>query len=107
MPSWYASANEASFRPTQGGHVFQAPSPWMFARPGYYLVNDAQRAQLLACLARWRLLLLIVTAVEVSLTLTVTLPIIVAPGSIGRLLRPVLVQFGPGFLALSSCVLMI
>src|SRR4051794_32683037 len=76
MPRWYECANEASFKSTAEGHVFQAPSPWMFARPSYYLVNGTQKAQLLACLGRWRLLLLIVTAIEVSLTLAITLPMI-------------------------------
>ena len=57
-PKWYARANEAAFKPTAGGHVFQRPSPWMFARPRYYLVTDAQKAELLDGLERWRLLLL-------------------------------------------------
>ena len=54
---WYARANEASFKPIEGGYVFQAPSPWMFARPRYYLVSAAKKAEISAHLARWRLLL--------------------------------------------------
>jgi hypothetical protein len=107
MPRWYESANEASFKPTAGGHVFQAPSPWIFARPSYYLVNNAQKAQLLASLGRWRLLLLIVVAIEVSLTLAITLPMIVAPATFGRLFRPVLLQLGPGLFTLLLCVVML
>jgi hypothetical protein len=57
MPRWYEVANEASFKLTPAGHVFQAPSPWIFARSRYYLVSDAQKAELLAGLRRWRLLL--------------------------------------------------
>jgi len=79
----------------------------MFARPSYYLVNDTQKAQLLACLGRWRLLLLIVTAIEVSLTLAITLPMIMAPGTFGRLFRPVLLQLGAGLFTLSLCALMV
>ena len=30
---WYARANEASFEPTEGGYVFQAPSPWVSPGP--------------------------------------------------------------------------
>jgi hypothetical protein len=107
MPRWYESANEASFKAIAGGHVFQAPSPWMFARPSYYLVNDAQKAQLLACLGRWRLLLLIVTAIDLALTFAITLPMTVAPGTFGRLFRPVLLQLGPGLFTLLLCAVML
>jgi hypothetical protein len=54
---WYARANEASFKPIEGGYVFQAPSPWMFARPRYYLVSAAKKAEISVHLDRWRLLL--------------------------------------------------
>jgi hypothetical protein len=54
---WYARANESSFKPTEGGYVFQAPSPWIFARPSYYLVSAAKKAEISAHLERWRLLL--------------------------------------------------
>ena len=64
MPRWYECANEASFKLASGGHVFQAPNPWVFARPRYYLVSDAQKTELLARLGRWRLLLTIVMVVE-------------------------------------------
>jgi hypothetical protein len=44
MASWLHGLVEASFQAAPGGYVFQSPSPWLFARPHYYLVNDAQKA---------------------------------------------------------------
>ena len=81
MPRWYECANEASFKSTSEGHVFQAPSPWIFALPRYYLVNDSQKAELLARLGQWRLLLLIATVIELSFTLSIALPMILWPGT--------------------------
>jgi len=107
MPRWYECANEASFKPAPGGHVFQAPSPWMFARPRYYLVNDAQKAALLARLGTWRLLLMIVTLIELSLTLAMTLPMILWPGTFGRLLLPIHHQLGTGLFAVLLGAVMI
>jgi len=52
---WYARANEASFKPIEGGYVFQAPSPWVFARSSYYLVSATKKAEISVHLARWRL----------------------------------------------------
>jgi hypothetical protein len=54
---WYARANAASFKPIEGGYVFQAPSPWVFARPSYYLVSAAKKVEISAHLDRWRLLM--------------------------------------------------
>ena len=99
MPRWYECANEASFKPAPGGHVFQAPSPWMFARPRYYLVNDAQKAALLARLGTWRLLLMIATVTELLLTLSITLPMILWPGTFARLFVPMHNQLGTGLFA--------
>jgi uncharacterized membrane protein len=36
------------FKRVAGGHIFQAPNPWIFGRGSRYLVNDTQKAQLLA-----------------------------------------------------------
>ena len=44
MASWLDRLVEASFKAAPEGYVFQSPSPWLFARPHYYLVNDAQKA---------------------------------------------------------------
>lgn len=56
MARWYEAANEASFKPIAEGYVFQSPNPWIFARPRYYVVNGAQKAEIVALLGRWRLL---------------------------------------------------
>jgi len=38
----------ALFKRVAGGHIFQAPNPWIFGQSSHYLVNDSQKAQLLA-----------------------------------------------------------
>ncbi len=103
IPRWYERANEASFKAVDGGHVFQAPSPWVFARPSYYLVNDAEKAQIFAHLGRWRLLLLL----PVPVVLAVILPVILFPATFGRLLVPAYVQLGGGLFTLLLFVAMI
>jgi hypothetical protein len=55
MAKWYEGAEEAAFKPVAGGYVFQPPSlAWPFARAPRYLVNEAQKAALIACLRRQR-----------------------------------------------------
>jgi hypothetical protein len=55
MAKWYDGAEEAAFKPVAGGYVFQPPSLyWPFARSRGYLVNEAQKAELAACLRRQR-----------------------------------------------------
>ena len=36
------------FKKVPEGYLFHAPNPWLFGRARFYLVNDAQKAQLLA-----------------------------------------------------------
>jgi len=36
------------FKKVPDGYVFRAPNPWVFGRARFYLVNEAQKAQLLA-----------------------------------------------------------
>jgi hypothetical protein len=38
-------ATTPMFKPVPGGHVFRAPSQWVFWRRRYYLVNETQRAE--------------------------------------------------------------
>ena len=108
MPRWYECANEASFKLAAGGHVFQAPSPWMLAWPRYYLVNDAQKAALLAGLGRWRLLLMLATVIELALILSITQPIILRPGTFARLFVPMHHQLGSAvfFMVLSAMMML-
>jgi hypothetical protein len=55
MAKWYEGAEEAAFKPVAGGYVFQPPSlGWPFARSRCYLVNEAQKAELAACLRAQR-----------------------------------------------------
>jgi hypothetical protein len=107
MPRWYECANEASFKMASGGHVFQAPSPWMLARPSYYLVSDPQKAELLAGLGRWRLLLMIITVIELLLAFSITLPMVLWPVTFGRLFAPVVLQLGSGLFILTLSLAMI
>ena len=44
MARWLDRLVEASFKAAPEGYVFQSPSPWLYGRPHYYLVNDAQKA---------------------------------------------------------------
>jgi hypothetical protein len=38
------------FRPVPGGFIYRAPNPWVFGRGNHYIVNEQQRAELLAIL---------------------------------------------------------
>jgi len=96
MTKWYERANEASFKATSGGYVFQAPSPWMFARPRYYLVDETQKGDLLACLGRWRDLLVAAALANGALTLAVILPTALWPATFVRPILPLYVQLGVG-----------
>lgn len=45
------------FKRVADGHIFQAPNPWIFGQSSRYLVNDTQKAQLLAIITpRWPVL---------------------------------------------------
>jgi hypothetical protein len=105
MPRWYEVANEASFKSAPGGHVFQAPSPWVLARPRYYLVSDAQKAELLASLLRWRLLIMLALVVDVVLGLSFMLPIILWPKTFVGLFAPLRHQLGADLFAVAMGVL--
>jgi hypothetical protein len=55
MPKWYEGAEQAAFKPVAGGYAFQPPSlRWPFVRSPCYLVNEAQKTELVACLRRQR-----------------------------------------------------
>ncbi len=85
MARWYEGAEEAAFKPVAGGYVFQPPSLfWPFSRSRGYLVNEAQKAELAACLRRQRRLifLLIIAYVLIGLGLTTAIGMWGAPGRI-------------------------
>ncbi len=106
---WYARANEASFRPTSGGYVFQRPSPWMFARPRYYLVTEAQKAELLDGMQRWRLLLMTASLVNLLVIAVVVLPLMLWPKTFVPYLVPLVRAIGPlglGLLVVAAMTLL-
>jgi len=75
-----------------------------FASESYY---DAQKAQLLAGLGRWRLLLMIATMIELLLVLSITLPIILWPGTFAHLFVPMHHQLGTSLLTTVLAAMMI
>jgi hypothetical protein len=50
MAGLYDGMEEPAFKRVEGGYVFQARNPWFFGRSRHYLVNEAQKAEIAACL---------------------------------------------------------
>jgi hypothetical protein len=90
MGKWYEAANEASFRRVAEGNVFQSPNPWVFARPRYYLVNEAQKAEILAHMGRWRLLTLTFLAITFAIIGSFIAFVTLSPATFSRLVEPAL-----------------
>lgn len=86
---WYEARIEAAFKSVEGGYVVRAPNPWVFARPRYYLVNEAQKIEIAARLGRW-LQLLTTLKILFSFILVMTL----APATFERLILPRFHQLG-------------
>jgi hypothetical protein len=42
------SIESRRFKPVPGGFVFQAPNPWVFGASRHYLLNAAQKSEILA-----------------------------------------------------------
>jgi hypothetical protein len=63
-------AREAlSFKKVEDGYVFRAPNPWVFGRARYFLVDEAQKAQLLAAMtARSQLMTGVVLGIAFAVT---------------------------------------
>jgi hypothetical protein len=107
MARWYEAANEASFKPLAEGYVFQSPNPWIFARPSYYLVNGAQKEEIVALLGRWRLLLITILLIIFVLLGSLISFVTFFPATFIRLAGPAL-QFGIApFSVLLSMLLML
>lgn len=83
MAKWYERANELAFKAVAGGFAFQCPNPWVFARPRYYLVNEAQKAEILRHLSRWRIANLAMIGVLVVTLVAVLLVVQIVPLSYG------------------------
>lgn len=58
MGRWYEGAEEAAFKPVPGGYVAQLPGPRLLGRSRSYLVNEAQKAEIVAVLRRQRLMMI-------------------------------------------------
>jgi|SRR5262245_1469203 len=50
MAGLYDGMEEAPFKRIEGGYVFQVRNPWFFGRSRHYLVNEAQKIAIAACL---------------------------------------------------------
>src|SRR5262245_26279340 len=90
MAKWFEAANEASFKAIEGGYVFQSPNPWMFARPRYYLVSAAQKAEISDRLRRWRILMLTLMLVGFALMGSFVAFATQSPATFVGLFRPVI-----------------
>jgi hypothetical protein len=64
---------EAVFKPVPGGHIFPAPHPWLFGPRQFYLVNDAQKAEVLECFRRHQRIFIPSIAVGMLLIVAVSL----------------------------------
>jgi len=106
MAKWYEAANEASFKLVAAGYVFQSPNPWMFARPRYYLVNEAQKAEIAARLGRWRLVLVVAVAIMMAILASFIAFVTLSPGTFIRLVGPVIDQYGINSIVPLTVVLM-
>ena len=107
MARWYEAANEASFKRVAEGYVFQSPHPWIFARPRYYVVNVAQKEEIVALLGRWRLLLITSMLIVFVLLGSFVSFMMLFPATVIRLALPAL-QFGtPAFAVLLFVLLML
>ena len=58
MGRWYEGAEEAAFKAVSGGYVAQLPGPNLLGRSRSYLVNEAQKAEIVAVLRRQRLMMI-------------------------------------------------
>jgi len=72
MASWRDRVVETSFKPTEGGYVFQCPNPWLFGRMRSYLVNEAQKERLAACLRQRQRIILWLMAIYILVALGLT-----------------------------------
>jgi hypothetical protein len=102
MPRWYDGAEESAFKPVAGGYVAQLPSSGLIGRPRYYLVNDAQKAEIAAVLRRerrWMLGLLAIFFLTLA-AFGAGLAVGIAHGHGGRVLSGLSIGIGASLLVL-------
>jgi len=100
MARWYEGAEESAFKPTAGGYVFQQPT-WPFGRPVAYLVDEAQKAALVACLWRLRLQILLIMMAFMPIVAGSSV-MVAATDAAARLSRA---EFAAGFMVLFLVVI--
>jgi len=98
MAGWQDRAVETSFKPTEGGYIFQCPNPWLFGRTRSYLVNASQKEALAACLRQRQRVILWLMAVYVLVALGLT--------SLLQSMSPAPDPSTPGFLAVIALTMM-
>jgi hypothetical protein len=87
MAHWLEGIQESAFKRVSGGYVFQSANPWLFARPHYYLVNDAQKAVIGECLRKRAVFALFgLLAFVVTMALAVALIVYLRPPALSPLL---------------------
>src|SRR2546423_2931429 len=84
MAGWREDAEEGSFRPVEGGYVFQSPTAWILGRPRYVVVDEAQKPLIAARLRRWRGLVLLFVALSFMLAAAIVATLILAPVTLSR-----------------------
>jgi hypothetical protein len=107
MARWYEAANDASFKPVAEGYVFQSPNPWIFAWPRYYVVNGAQKEEIVALLGRWRLLFIIIMLIGFILFGSFISFVMLFPATFIRLAGPALQLGTATFSVLLSMLLLL
>ena len=50
LDGMYDGLEEASFKPVDGGYIFQSSNPWCFGPSHNYLVNEAQKVAIASCI---------------------------------------------------------
>ena len=84
MAQWHERAEEGSFRPVEGGYVFQPPTAWILGRPRYVVVDEAQKAVVAARLRRWRGLVIAFVAISFVLVGAIMATLLLAPATLSR-----------------------
>ena len=106
MPRWYDGAEESAFKPVAGGYVAQLPSSRLIGRPRYYLVNEAQKAEIATVLRRerrWMLGLLAIFFLTLA-AFGAGLAVGIAHGHGGRVLSGLSIGIGTSLLVLVMIV---
>jgi hypothetical protein len=83
------------FKKVPDGYVFHAPNPWVFGRARYFLVDEPQKAQLLAAMtARSQLMTVVVLGIAFAVTY-------------GASVTAIMFVFGPAEPGIGSFIMMV